>query len=366
MCNFLGNEKPQGLLRLGRRRAASGRGIGRTDEGPVGFRAQLFAQQDAVALSLEVDRDFLGTRTVAVADLTQVVERGAAALREGVPGFHRDRIQVVDELHAPTVSIDKVKVKQMLIYQMLKVRDNFRMNMYQHRRERLLALIDAEYGGERVRFCDKTGLSESRLAQLLSTTYRDGTAFTEKTARKVELSAGLPPLYFDQGAIDAPAAQPAGLPPGSFIRVEAVDSDDPRLTIIPKVRLRLTAGISGFEVEPEPYDGSTTTVPTDWIERRGYHRDNLIAIRVRGESMEPTFYEDDLVVINTADKSPVDGAVFAINYEGEPVVKRVSRDAGQWWLTSDNADQRKYHRKSCRGETCIIIGRVVRKETERF
>jgi hypothetical protein len=254
----------------------------------------------------------------------------------------------------------------MLIYQMLKVRDNFRMNMYQHRRERLLALIDAEYGGERVRFCDKTGLSESRLAQLLSTTYRDGTAFTEKTARKVELSAGLPPLYFDQGAIEAQSAEPVSLPPGSFMRVEAVDSDDPRLTIIPKVRLRLTAGISGFEVEPEPYDGSTTTVPTDWIERRGYHRDNLIAIRVRGESMEPTFYEDDLVVINTADKSPVDGAVFAINYEGEPVVKRMSRDAGQWWLTSDNADQRKYHRKSCRGETCIIIGRVVRKETERF
>jgi phage repressor protein C with HTH and peptisase S24 domain len=249
---------------------------------------------------------------------------------------------------------------------MLKVRDNFRMNMYQHRRDRLLALIDAEYGGERVRFCDKVGVSESRLAQLLSTTYREGTAFTEKTARKLEAAAGLPPLYFDQGAIAPSPAPQVDLPAGTFMRVEAVDSDDPRLTIIPKVRLRLTAGISGFEVEPEPYDGSTTTVPTDWLERRGYHRDNLIAIRVRGESMEPTFYEDDLVVINTADKQPMDGGVFAINYEGEPVVKRMSRDAGQWWLTSDNADQRKYHRKSCRGETCIIIGRVVRKETERF
>lgn len=252
----------------------------------------------------------------------------------------------------------------MLIYQMLKSRDNFRMDMYQHRRERLLALIDAEYGGERVRFCDKTNLSESRLAQLLSKTYREGTAFTEKTARKVEELAGLPPLYFDQGAAEADPN--FGLPPGTFMRVRAADSDDPSLVQIPKVKLRLSAGLSGFEVEPEHYDGASTTVPADWMQRNGYNRDHLLAIRVRGESMEPTLYEDDLVVINTGDKKPSDGGVFAINYEGEPVVKRMERDAGDWWLKSDNPDQRKFSRKICRGEACIIIGKVVRRESERL
>ena len=255
----------------------------------------------------------------------------------------------------------------MLIYQMLKVRDNFRMNMYEHRRERLLALIDTEYEGERVRFCDKTNLSESRLAQLLSKTYRDGTAFTEKTARKVEKLADLPTLYFDQGA--APTLLPyreVQAPAWGLLPVDGADENDPRLVEIPKVKLRLSAGISGFEIEPESYDGSTTTVPTEWIQRRGYNRDHLFAIRVRGESMEPTFYEDDLVVINTADKKPSDGGVFAINYEGEPVVKRMERDAGDWWLKSDNLDQRKFSRKICRGEACIIIGRVVRREGERF
>jgi SOS-response transcriptional repressor LexA len=48
------------------------------------------------------------------------------------------------------------------------------------------------------------------------------------------------------------------------------------------------------------------------------------------------------------------------------VIKRLARDAGDWWLTSDNPDQRKYHRKVCRGEACIVIGRVVRKESERI
>lgn len=263
-----------------------------------------------------------------------------------------------------TVSTAKVKVKQMLIYQMLKVRDNFRMNMYQHRRERLLALIDTEYGGERVRFCDKTGLSESRLAQLLSEKYRNGTAFTEKTARKVEDLAGLPQLYFDQGATvpAEPTKSALELVPGGR-RVYESDNDDPTMTQIMRVRLKVQAGVTGFQVEPEHYDGETQGVPTKWLLREGLSREALIATTVRGESMEPALYDGDTVIVNTADKKPVDGAVYVVNYEGEAVVKRMIRDAGQWWLASDNADQRKYHRKLCKGAECIVVGKVIRKES---
>lgn len=237
------------------------------------------------------------------------------------------------------------------------------MNMYQHRRERLLALIDADYGGERVRFCDKAGVSESRLAQLLSTTYRDGTAFTEKTARKLEEAAGLPPLYFDQGAIGPVTSElPSTLPPG-FKRVRGVDSDDPTITQIRKVKLKVQAGITGFQIEPEHDDGDTQGVPTRWIRDEGLSEHALLATTVKGESMEPGLHHGDTIVVNTNDKKLVDGAVYVVNYEGEVVVKRLLRDAGQWWLSSDNADQRKYHRKQCKGAECIIIGRVVRKES---
>lgn len=156
-----------------------------------------------------------------------------------------------------------------------------------------------------------------------------------------------------------------GLKPGSVGRVEAAAANDTRFTLIPKVRLRLTAGISGFEVEPEPFDGTTTALSTSWIERRGYRPEKLIAVLVRGESMYPEFKEGDLVIVNTEDQKPVDGGVYAINFEGEPVVKRLTRDAGQWWLTSDNPDQRKYYRRTC-DESVVIIGRVVKKESEQF
>lgn len=72
------------------------------------------------------------------------------------------------------------------------------------------------------------------------------------------------------------------------------------------------------------------------------------------------------MVVNTADTAKMDGAVYAFNYEGEAVIKRLTRDAGQWWLTSDNPDQRKYHRKLCKGADCIIVGRVVRRESDRL
>jgi len=229
---------------------------------------------------------------------------------------------------------------------------------------------------------EAAGTSPAYLSQVLNEAKSgSGTArgIGDVLARKIEAGCGKPVGWMDSRH-DEPDGIPVakrldgpefngpdyGLPPGNFMRIETIEEGDPRYITIPKVRLRLTAGISGFEVEPYLEDESTLPVPLKWVRARSLNPAYLIAIDVRGESMEPTFYAGDTVVLNTADKEPVDGAVFAINYEGEPVVKRMMRDAGEWWLTSDNADQRRFPRKICEGDRCIIIGRVVRRETERF
>jgi transcriptional regulator with XRE-family HTH domain len=150
------------------------------------------------------------------------------------------------------------------------------------------------------------------------------------------------------------------------VEVHSADGDDAQFVQIPMVKLRLQAGVTGFQTEPERRDGGTLGMRKSWIERNRFDPSSLIAIQVRGDSMEPSLYEDDIVVINVDDTKLVDGQVYALNYEGEAMVKRLSRDAGMWWLTSDNPDQRKYHRKSIQGDECIVIGRVVRKESDRI
>lgn len=164
------------------------------------------------------------------------------------------------------------------------------------------------------------------------------------------------------------ASTSALLAPGvsNALRVVAAEGEDDGFVQIPMVKLRLSAGITGYQAEPERRDGGTLGMRRTWLERNQYNPSHLIAIYVKGESMEPSLYAGDIVVINTLDTKLVDGAVYAFNYEGEAVVKRLARDAGRWWLTSDNVDGRKFHRKLCQGGDCIVIGRVVRKESDRI
>ena len=178
-------------------------------------------------------------------------------------------------------------------------------------------------------------------------------------ALNIERALGFSHIWLMTGEGDPHQAPLHRLKDGMAIR--ALDNDDTEFVQIRMVKLRLSAGITGFHTEPERRDGGTLGMRRTWIERHNYHPDHLIAILVKGESMEPSLYAGDIVIINTLDTKLVDGAVYAVNYEGEAVVKRLTRDAGKWWLTSDNPDQRKYHRKLCQGNGCLVIGRVVRK-----
>lgn len=231
------------------------------------------------------------------------------------------------------------------------------------RRENLLLAIARM--GNAAKLAEAAGTSPAYISQIKNRTPDSKTGVPkmmgDDMARRIETALGEGPGWLDQDhSVDAAPQFEGAIP------VRMVDQDDPEFIQIPMVRLRLQAGMTGFQTEPERRDGGTMGMRRSWIERNDFNPARLIAIQVKGESMEPSLYEGDVVVINTADTKMVDGQVYAINYEGEAVVKRLSRDAGEWWLTSDNLDQRKYHRKICRGGECIVVGRVVRKESDRI
>jgi phage repressor protein C with HTH and peptisase S24 domain len=141
--------------------------------------------------------------------------------------------------------------------------------------------------------------------------------------------------------------------------------NNPDYPAIRHVKFKLSAGASGFGVDYSDEDAAPMVFKRQWYERKGLVPAKLFATKVINSSMEPGLYDGDTVVVNTASTTPKDGTVFAVNYEGELVIKRLLRDAGAWWLCSDNPNQHKYPRKQMTDQ-CYIVGEIVHKQSERI
>jgi transcriptional regulator with XRE-family HTH domain len=154
------------------------------------------------------------------------------------------------------------------------------------------------------------------------------------------------------GPGDEPLPTSEVLPGARSVRV----GDEPNTVPIRFVRLKLHAGIAGFETEPELEDGGVLPMPRAVIEKHNLAPSKLLALRVSGCSMEPMLFEDDVVIINTADKKPISREVYAFNFDGEACVKQLLLQGGQWYLHSLNSDFKPINMRS--GQ-CSIVGRVV-------
>ncbi len=144
-----------------------------------------------------------------------------------------------------------------------------------------------------------------------------------------------------------------------------VEPEESDYAAIRRVKFKLSAGISGFEVEYQNEHRAPIFFRKDWIARKNFDPDKLFAVEINGASMEPSLFEGDYVVVNTGDVTPRDGEVYAFNYEGELVVKRLVRDGDGWYMRSDNQDKIRYADKRC-DDRASIIGKIVHKQSERI
>lgn len=197
-------------------------------------------------------------------------------------------------------------------------------------------------------FSRRIGVSKSALSQI-----EDGTtkSLALKTALNIQALTGYRAEWLQDGTLPK-KGKAAFSPQGDYLGVR-------------RGTIKLSAGVSGFAVEYENHDAPPIFFRREWFTTNSYIPEKLIALRVQGHSMEPGLFDGDTVVVNTGDATPSDGDVFAINYEGELVIKRLKRDAGEWWITSDNADRRRYPDKRCTADV-FIIGRIVYKGSERI
>jgi phage repressor protein C with HTH and peptisase S24 domain len=182
------------------------------------------------------------------------------------------------------------------------------------------------------------------------------------TIRKLAAACNVSFNWLNEGIGEMGRAQKVELrDPASIIKDAAAPK--PTIVEIPLVKLKVSAGITGFQAELDETEfGMPVAVTQRWVDANGLVMEKLIAVRVQGDSMEDTLSDGDTVIINTDSVAPKDNKIFAANFGGEAVVKRLVRDFGRWFLVSDNPDQKRYHREECTLETCLLIGEVVQAQ----
>ena len=128
---------------------------------------------------------------------------------------------------------------------------------------------------------------------------------------------------------------------------------------ISQYSIEASAG-QGALVEAENID-QHLAFKESWLRKSGINPTNLIAIYARGDSMEPTIFSgDSLVIDKTKDTVTSDGGVYVINYDGELFVKRVQKQLdGLVAITSDNKNYRDMTIPTQDLSKLKIIGRVV-------
>jgi len=167
------------------------------------------------------------------------------------------------------------------------------MDMNSIRRKNLRAVISARTKGNVAQFARETGIDEARLSQVLSEKYRDGKNFGEKSARTIELAAGLAPLSLD--TVETTGGVTHGKLPTFSPRQDAFDVNA-RPAAIGKRAIPVISAIQAGALREitEPYelgDGFATLYTDDDYSKWAF------GLVIEGDSMSPEFRDGDLVII---------------------------------------------------------------------
>lgn len=103
--------------------------------------------------------------------------------------------------------------------------------------------------------------------------------------------------------------------------------------------------IKGYDIQASAGFGSINydETPTrhfafrnKWLKQKNLFVKNLVVIFVKGDSMQPTIFDNDTILVNTANKSLTDGLIYVIRQNQELLVKRLQRLQNGVRLISDN------------------------------
>jgi len=235
------------------------------------------------------------------------------------------------------------------------------MSREENRRENARRL--ATKCGGRAEFGRMLGMEASQVSQIIGKTPTKNIG--NSIAKRIEAAFHLPAGYLDDAHPEIGASEDVD---------EVVVIPEPDLTVFPgatrvtigqprgemfpvrHVKIRIQAGFPMFEQDPDFDEVDSIDMPRALIDQFQLIPHCLVAVKVKGDSMEPMMFDGESIVINTADVKPVTGGVYAVNFDHMPSVKQLVYEAGDWWMYSFNPAHKKVR---CRSAEFSVIGKLV-------
>ncbi|WP_159439504.1 LexA family transcriptional regulator [Vibrio spartinae] len=132
---------------------------------------------------------------------------------------------------------------------------------------------------------------------------------------------------------------------------------DENMVIIYQYDLRVSAGNGALVEHENPV--AEFRFSADWLRQQGLHGKRLSIVQVMGDSMEPSLYDGDLILVR---HDEVRDGLCVIRIDNDVLVKRVQYDyaEGKFLISSDNERYKNIElSKDFKGDF-KIIGQVVR------
>lgn len=220
------------------------------------------------------------------------------------------------------------------------------------RRKNLQLWIDEKFGGVQAEFINFTGINQGELSGLLKKK-----SFGEKKARSLEKLAGMPNLWLDIQTEKTPNAEELVIPVAT---IEGCN-DDIDLSSYVEVELydvKLSAG-NGVLATWEARKDEPLLFRKGWFKRKGLSCDDVKAMYVRGDSMEPTLENWDTILVDISDTELVTGDIYAFVYNGKLFIKEACVKPESIELVSRNIKYKPISIEDADTNKLQVLGRMV-------
>ena len=147
---------------------------------------------------------------------------------------------------------------------------------------------------------------------------------------------------------------------GTHPSKEAPYQDAPfsnQYTLVPRYAVHASAGVGNEIIQEDVLD--RLAFKQDWLHKRGLSPESLGIIYAVGDSMQPTFSDGDVLLLDLNQKRAQDGKIFVLRSEEYLYVKRLQILPGRIQIVSDNPKYQPFEVTSDDADLWSIIGQVV-------